>query len=254
MHYTISGNGKAVVLLHGFMEEGSMWNDVTRALSKNHKVIVPDLEGFGNSPLKNSSVNLSMEKYANDIFEMLKKEKIKKCIMLGHSMGGYVTLHFAEKHPEMLNAFGLINSHCFEDTPEKKVNRQKTIAFIRKNGTQRFVRELYHLIFHELFRKKNQKLIESLITKALQYSPQAAILATEAMMKRKGKEEVLKRAKVPVLFINGKEDPAAPFELTLKQASFPAEAHIYFFANSAHMSVFEKKRETIQIIKNFCRL
>ncbi|MCW5906718.1 MAG: alpha/beta hydrolase [Chitinophagales bacterium] len=252
MHYKVSGKGKAVVLVHGFMEEGSMWNDVVRALSKSHKVIVPDLEGFGNSPLKHSSAKLSMEKYADDVFEMLQKEKVKKCIMLGHSMGGYITLHFAEKHPAMLSAFGLLNSHCFEDTPEKKANRQKTIEFVRKNGTKHFVRELYHVIFHESYQKKNKKLIDSLIAKALKYSPEAVMLATEAMMKRKGKEEVLKSAKVPVLLVNGKEDPAAPFELTLKQASFPAEAHIHLFADSAHMSVFERKKETIRIVKDFC--
>lgn len=253
MYYKVSGKGKAVVLLHGFIEEGSMWDAVAKSLSKTQKVLVPDLPGFGQSEISNPKSEISMEGYAEDVYEMLKTEKIKKCIMLGHSMGGYITLHFAEKHPDMLSAFGLINSHCFQDTPEKKTNRKKGIEFIRKHGTKPFVTELYHSMFHESFLKTNKPLVNSLMAKAVKYTPEALMLANAAMMKRKGKEEVLKSAKVPVLFINGKEDQTAPLELTLKQASFPSIAHIHFFAGCKHMSVFERKRETIKIITDFCQ-
>lgn len=253
MHHKVSGKGKAVVLLHGFIEEGSMWGAVAKALSKTHKVLVPDLPGFGKSEIRDPKSEISMEGYAEEVFEMLQKEKVKKCIMLGHSMGGYITLYFAEKHPEMLSAFGLINSHCFEDTPDKKANRKKGIEFIRKHGTKPFVTELYNSMFHDSFKKKNRKLVDSLIAKALKYSPEALMLANAAMMKRKGKEEVLKNAKVPVLFINGKEDQSAPLELTLKQASLPSVSHIHFFAVCKHMCVFEKKKETIRIITDFCQ-
>jgi pimeloyl-ACP methyl ester carboxylesterase len=253
MYYKVSGKGKAVVLLHGFIEEGSMWNDVAKSLSQTHKVLVPDLPGFGKSEINNPKQEISMKGYAEEVYAMLQKEKVKKCIMLGHSMGGYITLYFAEKHPEMLYAFGLINSHCFEDTPEKKANRKKGIEFIRQHGTKPFVTELYRSIFHETFIKKNKKLVDSLITKALKYKPEAVIKANEAMMKRKGKENVLKNATVPVLFINGKEDQSAPLELTLKQASYPSVAHVHFFAGCKHMSVFEKKKETIRIITDFCK-
>lgn len=253
MYYKVIGKGKTVVLIHGFIEEGSMWDAVVKSLSKTHKVLVPDLPGFGKTEIINSKAMISMESYAADVYEMLRKEKVKKCVMLGHSMGGYITLYFAEKYPDMLSAFGLINSHCFEDTLEKKANRKKGIEFIRKHGTKPFVTELYRSIFHETFLKKNKKLVDSLIAKALKYKPEAVMKANEAMMKRKGKEDVLKNAKVPVLFINGKEDQSAPLEYTLKQASFPSIAHIHFFEGCKHMSIFERKRETIQIISNFCR-
>ena len=220
MYYKVTGKGKTVVLIHGFIEEGLMWNDTAKALSKNYKVIVPDLEGFGNSPLE--SKTLSMEKYANDIFELLKKEKVNKCIMLGHSMGGYITLYFAEKYPEMLTGFGLINSHCYADTKEKKANRKKGNEFIGKYGTGVFVKELYGNLFHSSF--KNEKLIASLISKAEKYSPEALIAANTAMANRKNKEDVLKIAPVPVLLINGKQDESAPFIYTSKQASLPAIA------------------------------
>ena len=154
MYYKITGKGKAVVLLHGFIEEGIMWNDTARALSKKHRVIVPDLEGFGNSPLQ--SKTLSMEHYAGEIYKLLKKEKVKQCVMLGHSMGGYIALYFAEKYPQMLSGFGLINSQCYADTEEKKANRKKGNEFIATHGTKVFVNELYGNLFHEIFKKKNK--------------------------------------------------------------------------------------------------
>ena len=142
MYYKITGKGKVIVLLHGYIEEGSMWNEIAKSLSKKYTVIVPDLEGFGNTPFTGKP--LSMEKYAKDVFEMLNKEKVQQCIMLGHSMGGYVTLHFAEKYPELLSGFGLVNSHCFADTPEKKANRKKGNEFIATHGSHVFVKELYN--------------------------------------------------------------------------------------------------------------
>ena len=249
MYYKTTGKGKVVVLLHGFIEEGSMWNEIVKSLSKNYKVIVPDLEGFGNSPFTGS--NLSMEKYADDIFEMLKKEKVKQCIMLGHSMGGYITLHFAEKYTKMLSGFGLVNSHCFEDAPEKKANRKKGNEFIKKHGSHIFVKELYNNIFHNIFKKKYQKFVDKLIKQASNYTPEALIAANTAMINRKGKEDVLKNAEVPVLLIGGKQDPSAPLEFFLNQASMPPVVDFHLFDKTKHMGLFEKKKETLSAIQKF---
>ncbi len=238
------------MLVHGFIEVGSMWDAAVQELQKNYIVIVPDLPGFGSAPLP-SKGKLSMEFYARYLFEILKKEKVQKLVLLGHSMGGYVALNFAEKYGEMLLGFGLLNSHCFADTPEKKINRKKGIAFIMEHGTKPFVTELYYNIFHESFRKKNKKLIESLIAKAVKYSPESVMQANEAMMNRKDKNTVLKTSPVPVLFINGKQDESAPLALTLKQSSYPAFADVHFFDRCKHMSIFEKKKETLLAVKNF---
>lgn len=253
MYYTTSGKGKVVVLVHGFIEEGVMWNDTAKMLSKNYKVIVPDLEGFGNSPLH--SKTLSMEHYADAVYAMLQEEKIKKCVLLGHSMGGYVVLNFAEKYPDMLTGFGLVNSHCFADTNEKKANRKKGNDFIAKHGTATFVRELYQGIFHDVFKKtaSGKKLIAALVKKAEKYTPEALIAANTAMMNRKSKEDVLKNAPVPVLLINGKQDESAPLPLTSQQAAFPSVADVHFYDKCKHMSVFEKKKEALKAIKRFVK-
>ena len=239
------------MLVHGFIEEGSMWTDLTKTLQKKYKVIVPDLPGFGNEPLPADGTTISMEYYAEYLLTILKKEKVKKLVLLGHSMGGYVALHFAEKHGQMLSGFGLINSHCFADAPEKKENRKKGIAFVKQYGVDLFVTELYNHIFHESFKRDNKKLINRLIAKAVKYNPEAVIQANRAMMNRKDKSEVLKNALVAVLLLNGKEDESAPIASTLKQASYPPVADVHFYSKCKHMSIFEKKREAAKAIADF---
>ncbi|HWB63359.1 MAG TPA: alpha/beta hydrolase [Chitinophagales bacterium] len=256
-YYRSFGKGPVVMLVHGFIEEGAMWDTTAKALQKNYKVLVPDLPGFGASPLAKGHLPLSMELYAEYLLAILKQEKVKKLVLLGHSMGGYIALYFAEKYGSMLAGFGLVNSHCFEDSAQKKINRKKGIAFVKQHGTRVFVTELYNSIFHESFKKKNPQnrtLIKKLVAQALKYSPEAIMAANAAMMHREDKSEVLKNATVPVLFINGKDDESAPIAYTLKQAAYPKIADIHFFSNCKHMCVFERRRETIAAINGFCGL
>ncbi len=247
--YRVKGKGSAVMLVHGFIEEGSMWNDALELLAKSYKVVVPDLPGFGKSSL---TEEVSIKAYAEYIKAICDKEKIKKLTLLGHSMGGYVTLYFAEKYSGQLNGFGLVNSHCFADAPEKKENRKKSIEFIRKYGSKPFVTELYNSIFHDKFKKKKRKFVDSLIKQASNYTPEALMRATAAMMNRQNKEEVLKNSKVPVLIIGGKEDNSAPLDLVLKQAAMPSIADIHIYGEAKHMSIFERKKEALTAIKAFC--
>lgn len=250
MQYKVSGKGKAVVLLHGFIEEGSMWNDLVRSLSKKYKVLVPDLPGFGKSPLAEPS-KVSMEWYAAQVYDMLQKEKVKKCAMLGHSMGGYITLSFAEKHGDMLTGFGLINSQCYADSDEKKANRKKSIGFIQKHGAKPFVKELYHTIFSEKYIKQNKAFVNSLIAKAELYTVESLCAATAAMMNRSDKSAVLKNAKVPVLLIGGKDDPSAPLDAQLKQAPLATLTDLHIYSECKHMCIFEKKKETFAAINAY---
>ena len=250
-YYREESKGKNIMLVHGFVEEGSMWDELVKSLKKTHRVIVPDLPGFGKSGLPADGSKLSIDLYAEFIATLATKAKLKKFVLLGHSMGGYAALYFAEKHPDQLRGFGLVNSHCYADTPEKKEGRKKSIAHIKQYGTKVFVNELYHTLFHPAFLKKNKTLVNGLIKKAQGYSPEALMQATAAMMNRENKEEVLKQLNIPVLFIQGKDDLAAPIANTLKQASLPSIADIHIFSNARHMSVFERKAETIAIVKDY---
>src|SRR5690348_5403533 len=119
--YSVEGEGKAVVLLHGFAEDRRIWNNQAAFLKNQFKLIIPDLPGSGKSGLLTYKTSISVDNYADCIHALLKEEQIEQCILLGHSMGGYITLAFAEKFAYLLKAFGFVHSTAFADSEEKKV-------------------------------------------------------------------------------------------------------------------------------------
>ena len=135
IYYTIAGQGRPLLFIHGFAEDNQVWKYQQEALQKNYRLIIPDLPGSGRSPLTQP---FSMELAADCIRQILKEEKIERTILFGHSMGGYITLAFAEKYPDCLTAFGLLHSTAYADSAEKKAGRQRGIDFIRTHGSYEF--------------------------------------------------------------------------------------------------------------------
>lgn len=121
LFYRSIGSGPDVLLVHGFGEDGSIWDRQFEAL-KGFRLIVPDLPGSGRSQLV---PDMSMEGLASVLYRLLKHLNIGRIAVIGHSMGGYVALAFAEKFPELLSGLGLFHSTAYADTEEKKSNSKK---------------------------------------------------------------------------------------------------------------------------------
>src|SRR5215207_7591047 len=130
--YRIAGMGKPVVFIHGFGEDGRVWDEAIYELKKQFQCIIPDLPGSGNSIMKNG--DWSIEGLAEAVGSILDVEEIPVATMIGHSMGGYVTLAFAEKYPASLNGFALFHSSAFADSEEKRETRKRGIQFIEQHG------------------------------------------------------------------------------------------------------------------------
>lgn len=167
IYYKIEGNGKTIVLLHGFPFSLNLWDDLSRELSNEFKVLTIDLPGFGDSECLSEVHSMSL--MAQVIKAALDINNISKCILLGHSMGGYVTLEFADKYPEMLKGFGLIHSHALPDTKEGKENRNRVIEAVKKNHknfVSSFIPELFapHNIekCKKRYRKNNVQFAENI--------------------------------------------------------------------------------------------
>src|SRR5690554_2079226 len=121
--YEVTGKGSAVVLLHGFLADKSLWENTSSDLSKTYRIFSIDLPGHGDS----SSFGYlhTMEFMAEAIFQVLRFNRIRKAFLIGHSLGGYVALAFAEKYPDMVKALLLINSTAKSDTIERKKSREQ---------------------------------------------------------------------------------------------------------------------------------
>jgi pimeloyl-ACP methyl ester carboxylesterase len=246
VHYSVTGKGIPVVLIHGFAEDSTIWHNQVEFLKDNYLLILPDIPGSGKSTLLNECNGL--EDYAACIIEILEAENIKSCIMIGHSMGGYITLAFAEKYPSMLISFGLFHSSAYPDDDAKIETRKKAIAFINKNGSEAFLRTSIPGLFYE---QGNSIHANALIEKGTGFLKEALIQYYEAMIARPDRTQVLKDAEVPVLFIMGEHDKAVPFEHSLQQSHIPLYSHIYVLRNSAHMGMVEEPDKSNEILAKF---
>ncbi len=250
--YRTSGSGEIVIMfLHGFGEDGEIWNQQVAFLQNKYRIIVPDIPGSGRSRLVSGA---SIETYAEIMKAIANAEGLteaKKIVLLGHSMGGYVTLSFAEKYPEYLRAFGFIHSTAFADPDEKKQVRKKAIEFIKKNGSALFLQTSIPGLFSQAFNNSNTATVSALVDKGKNFSSEALVQYYEAMISRPDRTNVLKTATVPVLFIIGSYDTAVPVMQSMQQCHLPTLSQVSLLENSAHMGMLEETTKVNNSIQQF---
>lgn len=239
IYYWVMGEGVPVVLLHGFAEDHTIWAEQIPFLEQHCKLIIPDLPGSGKSGLVKKE-NVTIEEYADCIHQLLQFENAGKCIVLGHSMGGYITLALAEMYPDTLAAFGFVHSTAFADNEEKKNTRRKAIKLIDEYGVYPFLKNSTPNLFSDTFKNEHPEKISALIEQGKQFSKEALIQYYNAMINRPDRTHVLEKSNIAVLFIIGSEDVAAPLEDLLKQVHLPAVSFIHIIDKVGHMSMWEK--------------
>ena len=148
--YRVIGNGRPAVLVHGFGEDGEIWDKQVKFLQEKCKLIIPDLPGSGRSELTDE---MSMERMAEVILAIMQEEKCVACPVIGHSMGGYIILALAEKYPEVLTAFGLFHSSAFADSDEKKGHPPKRNSLYSAAWRRRISENSYPQSFCAGFKK-----------------------------------------------------------------------------------------------------
>lgn len=246
--YTVSGEGNALVLLHGFLETSSMWNDYVAEFSKTHKVITIDLLGHG----KTGCIGYihTMEEMAEAVFAVLSALRLRKMHLAGHSMGGYVALAFAEMYPDYVKGLCLINSTARADSTERKINRDRAIRAVKLNHKQ-FIR----IAITNLFRPKNRKVfaetIKTVKKEALTISLQGIVAALEGMKIREDREVLLHFSPYKKMMIIGKHDPILSYEELIDQTK--NSEVIVDILPDGHMSHIENKEELIYALQVFVR-
>lgn len=242
--YRIEGDGLPVVLLHGLPLDNTIWNEQVDFLKSYCKLIVPDIPGSGRSTfLKNEPQATTIEYYASCMQALLQHENVQECIMLGHSMGGYITLAFAEKYSQALKGFGLVHSTAFADSVERKQVRIRGIEMIEEYGSYAFLKNTTPNLFGKKFKQEHSEKINALIENGNNFSKQALQNYYRAMMNRPDRTNVLKNAKVPVLFVMGTEDNAAPLKDVLQQVHLLEIAYIHILENTGHVGMWESSKE-----------
>ncbi|MDO6760548.1 alpha/beta hydrolase [Tamlana sp. 2_MG-2023] len=246
IHYTDSGKGHAVVLLHGFLESTKIWKRLAPELSKKHRVICIDLLGHGQTGCL--GYVHTMEQMAEVVEAVLKQLRIRRSTFIGHSMGGYVALAFAENNPDNLKGLCLLNSTASSDSTEKQINRDRTIAAVKKSH-ETFIR----IAITNLFRPKNRKLfkdeIKELINEAKQTPLQGIVAALEGMKIRDNREALLHFTPFKKMMIAGKKDPVLNYDALLEEVENSQVKFVEF--PDGHMSFIENEGELLHRIMHF---
>jgi pimeloyl-ACP methyl ester carboxylesterase len=244
------GEGRPVILLHGFGEDSTVWEPQISFLKDHFKLIVPDIPGSGQSEIV---PHATIETYADILKELCDREFqfTHEGILIGHSMGGYITLAFAEKYPQYLSAFGLFHSSAFADTTKKKETRRKAIDFIKEKGAYTFLKTSTPNLFTQQYKDAHADKVEALIEAGKKFTDEALIQYYEAMIARPDRTAVLKSFSKPILFIIGQHDQAIPFDASMKQCHLPSQSHVHILRKSAHMGMWEEAEKANNILLSF---
>ncbi len=247
--YRETGSGdKTVMLLHGFLENQKMWDGVVDVLKDTYRVFTLDLLGHGQS---DGLCDIhTMEQQAVLVNDLMQRHKILKATLIGHSMGGYISLAFAEMFPEKLSGLGLLNSHPFADNTGKREARERAIKTVQTHY-EAYVKAAIPSFFAHGNRDKYRKEINKLIAEALKMTPENIIAALKGMKLRKDRSELFcKRQNYYKLWIIGKKDPLIDLE-TIRDLAARCKGTDYIELSEGHMSYIENKNEMPAVIKRF---
>lgn len=244
--YSDEGEGQTLVLLHGFCEDSSMWDDFIEYLRVDYRIIRMDLPGLGKSETQEG---LSIAGMADVLNALLEDLKIDDCVLIGHSMGGYVSLEFAERHPKKLLGLGIFHSHPYEDSDLSRGMRTKSVEFMERQGHALYVKQLMRRLFPSSY--SNEMLLNAMTYKAVNYTTAGVVSGQIAMRNRADRANTLRDFKRPVLFILGKKDDLIPFEQSVEQTYLPETAQIHILSHVGHMGMFEDKDTTERAVRDF---
>ncbi|MDR2936999.1 MAG: alpha/beta hydrolase [Rikenellaceae bacterium] len=252
LHYADSQRGEpCVVLLHGYLESLDVWDDFSLLLRKagGYRTVSLDLPGHGISEVVGQIH--TMDFLALTVKQLLDKLNIEKCVMVGHSMGGYAALAFAEHYPERLRGLALFHSTPNADTPEKAENRRREIEMVKAGRKELLSRVNPEKGFSVENRKRLSDLIESLSLQVMLTEDEGITAVLEGMIARKDQQEMFLKLPVPELFVFGKQDEYIPTEAAEAIAARHPQARLAWLEHSGHMGFEEEPQEACRILTEF---
>ena len=250
LHYRDEGREHipTLVLLHGYMQSLDIWSSYILSYMRTMRVLTIDLPGHGYSEIFDDVH--TMDFMAEAVKAVLDDAGVEQCVMVGHSMGGYVALAFAEAYPHHLRGLGLLHSHAMADTEAIIERRMATCEQVNRNRAGYIVGFIPPL-FDISKRTTMAQEIKDLQDQCLETKAESIIAAQRGMAQRPSRVHVLQSLEVPSLFIYGKNDPRIPLELAVSQAMVAHHAEILLLDNVAHMAHLEERDYVKPRIQNF---
>ena len=248
--YYDQGKGEQTILLiHGFGEDHAIWKNQIEFLSSHYRVIAPNLPGVHCKPLAlhhSQAPNIRM--YVEVLHELMHHLQIEQYYIIGHSMGGYIGLSFADYYVNHVQGLLLFHSTTYEDNEAKKTSRMKVAEFIQEWGVSKYLETATPNLFGDAFKKTNPGVIQNVIESGSSISQEAMIQFVFAMRNRKAMTHLLKQSNLPVWMIVGEADLAVPIQDSLEQIKLLPSSNSLVLNNVGHMGMFEATNQVNEFI------
>ncbi len=246
INYEVTGKGPHLVFLHGFLENSSMWEGIIPHFETTYTCTRIDLLGHGKTDCM--GYIHTMQDMAMAVKSVIDVIGIKKCILIGHSMGGYVSLAFTDAFASMVTGIVLLNSTTYADSEERKANRSRAIEIVKKNPNA-----YTSMAIANLFAEKNRDAfdtdIQHIKDMAAKTSLQGIIAALEGMKVRKSYTYLLNEFTGSKIIIAGKEDPVLSVNQNTAEATATNTPIITL--EGGHMSYLENKDACVNALEQF---
>jgi pimeloyl-ACP methyl ester carboxylesterase len=247
-------NKPTLLLIHGFGEDHCIWKNQIEFLSQYYRVIAPNLPGVHCKPLTiHHTHKPSLSNYVEVLHDLMHSLHIEKYYIVGHSMGGYIGLAFANYYVNHVIGLTLVHSTSFEDNTAKKESRLKIAEFIQEQGTRKFLEATYQNLFGNNFKKTHPNKIQDVIDSVSDISPEAMIQFVMAMRNRSAHEHLLREQRIPIGMIVGEEDIAVPIEDSLLQTQLLPANNVIILKNVGHMGMLEATEQVNNALLKFIK-
>lgn len=247
--YSDHGEGRCIVLLHGYLENGRIWDSFLGQFPVGYRFIVPDLPGHGESGTW-GRVH-SMDDLASSLKAILDIEGIRKIFLAGHSMGGYVTMAFAHLFPDYLYACALVHSTPFADSDEKRQNRDREISLVGCGKKRQIVLVNVPKAFATDNLQKMSAEVERLKHMAMKSPDEGMVALLNGMKERPDRSAVLRDLKLPLLLVGGMKDNYIPVEVFEKVVALAPSARVLRLENSGHQGFMEEPEKVVNAFTEF---
>lgn len=232
LYFEERGEGIPIIFLHGFPFDHSIWEPVASQLCDEARLILPDLRGFGQSPVPEGTYSMRVQ--AEDIAALMNRLNIEKAVLVGHSMGGYIALAFAKAYPHRLLGLGLVATHAAADNPERRQARYKTAEAVDHKGARVVASDMVNTLTR---RKELVKAVEEMILRA---HPHGIGGALRGMAERPDMTGSLSRIQVPAVVIAGDADQLLPMERPEEMAQMLPKGWLVTVPGGGHMLMMEE--------------
>lgn len=247
--YSEAGRGEAIVLLHGYLETSRIWESFAKRLAEKFRVIAIDLPGHGRSDIY-SEIH-TMEFMAGIVNELIAGIGIKKFFLAGHSLGGYVSLAFAELFPENLSGYCLFHSHPFADSPEALQKREREINLVEAGKKELMYPENVSRMYAGPNLDKFSEELQRSREIASSISGEGIIAVLRGMMARPSRQKVMEEGRVPCLWILGAMDNYINCNEVQAKITVPVNARVVVLRNSGHLGFIEEEELSVNTISDF---